>query len=79
MVQDKRNKYESELRSMQEQADKLICSTKSSIWRWLARAGDILVGGVATLASGGGLAPAAVLLYGGVEAAAQVQKHYEEK
>jgi len=42
--------------------------------RWAARVGAVVVGGIATVATFGAAAPAAVALYGAVEAGAQIHK-----
>ena len=51
-------------------------STESSgkFDRWAARASIVFIGGVATVLSGGALAPAAALLYRDTEIGAQVHK-----
>ena len=48
--------------------------SRGKIGRWAARVGAVVVGGVATVVTGGIAGPAALALYGSVEAGAQVHR-----
>jgi hypothetical protein len=48
--------------------------SRGRFWRWAARGSAALVGGIATLLTGGIAGPAALALYGAVETGAQIHK-----
>jgi GTP-binding protein EngB required for normal cell division len=80
-IKAEKRKYEQELQGMRQERELLRRERPQGkshrLGRWLARGAAVVAGATATVLSAGALAPAAALLYGSVEAAAQVQKAME--